>query len=325
MWEQTLNSLESLDPPIDSISQLKDVLDEIDGRVRRFVNMSEEDRAFRLFASALTRDDLRKSITLFGSSARSNTHVPYWRLGSGVINALVFSLLTFIAELKQNVIFAMEEPEIALPPHTQRRIVQFLQNNMDQSILTTHSPFVLEQFRPENVVLLERGGNSVLSARNIEVTGIKGKTYRGNLRRVLAEAMLGNGVLCVEGVSDGEVLYAASNVLEGCSTGIPYTPLDLSGVTVVQCEGDGGILGYGQFFKEIGLKTYAFYDQQKNTTVKDDIKTLFDAAWELDQTGIEYLLAEGTAIEVLRSFLETASEWDDYPVNSDNPGPFHLQ
>ena len=322
MWEQTLNSLESLNPPIDSISQLQDVLDEIDGRVRRFVNMSEEDRAFRLFASALTRDDLRKSITLFGSSARSNTHIPYWRLGSGVINALVFSLLTFIAELKQNVIFAMEEPEIALPPHTQRRIVQFLQNNMDQSILTTHSPFVLEQFRPENVVLLERGGNSVLSARNIEVTGIKGKTYRGNLRRVLAEAMLGNGVLCVEGVSDGEVLYAASNVLEGCSTSILYTPLDLSGVTVVQCEGDGGILRYGQFFKKLGLKTYAFYDQQKNITVKDEIETLFDAAWELDQTGIEYLLAEETAIGVLRSFLETASEWDDYPVNSANPDRF---
>lgn len=28
-----------------------------------------------------------------------------------------------IAELKQNVIFAMEEPETALPPHTQKRIV----------------------------------------------------------------------------------------------------------------------------------------------------------------------------------------------------------
>ena len=40
---------------------------------------------------------------------------------------MVFSLLTFIAELKSNVIFAMEEPEIAIPPHTQRRIVQFLQ------------------------------------------------------------------------------------------------------------------------------------------------------------------------------------------------------
>ena len=319
MWEQTLNALEGLEPPIDSIQQLQDMLDEIDSRVRRFVNMSEDDRAFQLYPSALTRDDLRKSITLFGASARSNAHIPYWRLGSGVINALVFSLLTFIAELKANVIFAMEEPEIAIPPHTQRRIVQFLQKNMDQSILTTHSPFVLEQFGPENVVLLERDTSGTLEGRQIKVSGIKSKTYRGNLRRILAESMLGNGVICVEGVSDAEVLYAASNVLESHDDELPYTPLDLSGVTVVQCEGDGGILRYGQFFKDLGLKAYAFYDLQKNAAIKDDIEDLFDDAWELEHTGIEHLLAEETDIKAIRTFLEKARGWDDYPSNSNRP------
>lgn len=319
MWEQTLNALESLDPPIDSIPQLRDVLDEIDGRVRRFVNMSENERAFQLYPSALTRDDLRKSITLFGASVRSNAHVPYWRLGSGVINALVFSLLTFIAELKINVIFAMEEPEIAIPPHTQRRIVQFLKKNMDQSILTTHSPFVLEQFDPENVVLLERDTNGTLKGRQIEISGIKAKTYRGNLRRILAESMLGNGVICVEGVSDAEVLYAASNVLESYDDALSYTPLDLSGVTVVQCEGDGGILRYGQFFRDLGLKIYAFYDCQKNSEIANDIDALFDGAWELEHTGIEYLLAEETDLDVVHTFLKKAGSWDDYPSNRNKP------
>ena len=319
MWEQTLNALESLDPPIDSIPQLRDVLDEIDGRVRHFVNMSEDERAFQLYPSALTRDDLHKSITLFGASARSNAHVPYWRLGSGVINALVFSLLTFIAELKVNVIFAMEEPEIAIPPHTQRRIVQFLQKNMGQLILTTHSPFVLEQLGPENVVLLERDTSGTLVGRQVKISGIKAKTYRGNLRRILAESMLGNGVICVEGISDAEVLYAASNVLEHYDYESSYTPLDLSGVTVVQCEGDGGILRYGQFFKDLGLKIYAFYDLRKNSEIANDIKALFDGAWELEHTGIEYLLAEETGIDVVRAFLEKAVNWDDYPSNRKNP------
>ena len=261
MWEQTLASMEHLDPAIDAIPQLRDILDEIDARVRRFVGLSAEDRAFRLYPSALTRESLRRSITLFGSSERSNTPVPYWRLGSGVINSMVFSLLTFIAELKFNVIFAMEEPEIAIPPHTQRRIVQFLRTRMDQAILTTHSPFVLEQYDPADVVLLERGDGGVVAGRHIQVTGIKAKSYKGNLRRVLAEAMLGNGVLCVEGISDSEAIYTASAVLEGDSHEGTYTPLDLSGVTVVQCEGNGGLLRYGQFFSAIGLRTYAFYDR----------------------------------------------------------------
>jgi putative ATP-dependent endonuclease of OLD family len=95
MWEQTLGQLESLDPPIDQIPQLKDILQDIDERARRFIPLTAGGQAFRLSPSALTREDLRRSITLFGSSERSNTPVPYWRLGSGVINALVFSLKRF--------------------------------------------------------------------------------------------------------------------------------------------------------------------------------------------------------------------------------------
>ena len=322
MWERTLASMEDLDPAIDAIPQLSEILDEIDARVRRFVGLSTEDRAFRLYPSALTRESLRRSITLFGSSERSNTPVPYWRLGSGVVNSMVFSLLTFIAELKSNVIFAMEEPEIAIPPHTQRRIVQFLRAKMDQSILTTHSPFVLEQFDPEDVVLLERRNDGVVAGRRIEVAGIKAKTYKGNLRRVLAEAMLGNGVLCVEGVSDGEAIYTASAVLEEDRPEGTYAPLDLSGVTVVQCEGDGGLLRYGKFFSEIGLRTYAFYDRQKNDAIADEIDDAFDATWELEQTGIEYLLADETTIDVIHGFLAETSEWDDYPRNPKNPERF---
>ena len=325
MWEQTLTSMEGLDPAIDAIPQLRSILDEIDGRVRRFVGLSTDDRAFRLYPSALTRNSLRRSITLFGSSERSNTPVPYWRLGSGIINSMVFSLLTFIAELKSNVIFAMEEPEIAIPPHTQRRIVQFLQKRMDQSILTTHSPFVLDQYEPGNVILLERGVDGGVTGRPIEVTGIKAKTYRGNLRRVIAEAMLGDGVLCVEGISDEEVIYSASAVLEEGSEVGTYTPLDLSGVTVVQCEGDGGILRYGKFFSALGLKTYALYDRTSNEAFRVEIKKIFDSTSELEQTGIEYLLGDETTIDVIRSFLAKASKWDDYPRESDQSWKVHIR
>ena len=51
MWEQTLASMEHLDPAIDAIPQLKEILDDIHTRVRRFVGLSTEDRAFRLYPS----------------------------------------------------------------------------------------------------------------------------------------------------------------------------------------------------------------------------------------------------------------------------------
>lgn len=323
MWEQTLLQLENLDPAIDQIPQLRDILKDIDDRARRFVPLSPDGPAFCLFPSVLTREDLRRSITLFGASERSNTPVPYWRLGSGVINALVFALLTFVAQLKKNVIFAMEEPEIAIPPHTQRRIVKFLRCRMQQTILTTHSPYVLEQFEPEGVVILDRDQACELEGRGVEITGIKAKAYRGNLRRVLAEAMLGTGVLCVEGVSDAEVLMAASEILEDRSEPGTYTSLDLSGITIVQCEGDGAILRYGEFFEALGKKIYAFYDKQSNAESAEEIDDLFDESWQLEQTGIEFLLADQLKIRLLRRFLQRASKWPDYPHNPKSPDYFH--
>ncbi|MEX0828047.1 MAG: AAA family ATPase, partial [Haliea sp.] len=63
---------------------------------------------------------------------------------------------------KQNVIFAMEEPEIALPPHTQKRIVDSVRFKSAQVLFTSHSPYVLEEFDPSQILVLQRA-NGVLS------------------------------------------------------------------------------------------------------------------------------------------------------------------
>jgi len=53
---------------------------------------------------------------LYGTGSKradgSDYAAPYQHQGTGTINALVLALLSLIAELKQNVIFAMEEPEM---------------------------------------------------------------------------------------------------------------------------------------------------------------------------------------------------------------------
>ena len=111
--------------------------------------------------SDLTRDMLRRTLTVFmGTGAKrpdgSVYSAPYQHQGTGTINTLVLALLSIIAELKQSVIFAMEEPEIALPPHTQKRIINSLRQKSAQAIFTSHSPYVLEEFEPAQVVVLKR-------------------------------------------------------------------------------------------------------------------------------------------------------------------------
>jgi putative ATP-dependent endonuclease of the OLD family len=132
MWHDTLARLQALDPAIGEIEQLRQIRSEIRARMGRFVNLAAGDDATAFFASELTREHLREVVRLFIAAEPSPHLVPFNRLGTGSINLLVFALLTFIAELKekQSVIFAMEEPEIALPPHTQRRVTRFVLSEM---------------------------------------------------------------------------------------------------------------------------------------------------------------------------------------------------
>jgi len=120
MWQDALGALEGLEPAIGEIEQLRTIRTNIRARLGKFVNLAPGDDSAAFFASELTREHLREVVRLFVATQPSNHPVPFARQGTGSLNLLVFALLTIIADLKdqQSVIFVMEEPEIALPPHT---------------------------------------------------------------------------------------------------------------------------------------------------------------------------------------------------------------
>jgi hypothetical protein len=82
-------------------------------------------------------------------------------IGKPFGKVLVFALLTYIADPRgpDSVIFAMEEPEIALSPHTQRRMTGFVTRTMGRAIVASHSPCVIERFDPDEVVVLNHDGH----------------------------------------------------------------------------------------------------------------------------------------------------------------------
>jgi len=261
MWRDTLTTLQTLDPAIGDVKQLKEVRAEIRSRLAKFVNLAPGDDSAAFFASDLTREHVREVVRLFVATEPSNHLVPYARQGTGSINLLVFALLTLIADLrgKQSVIFAMEEPEIALPPHTQRRVTRFVLHEMGQSIVTSHSPYVIEQFEPNNIVMLNRDDQGSLIGEPIDTAGVKPKAYRTE-RRQFAEAILSKAVLVVEGTTEAAVFSVASSVLEGLKPG-EYTHFDLAGVTIFTASGDGDVHRYGPIFKALAKMSFAVFDQ----------------------------------------------------------------
>lgn len=322
MWQDTLERLQSLKPSVGDVAQLKQVRQELRERMGRFVSLTPGDDATTFFASDLTREHLREVVRLFIAAEPIGYSIPFARLGTGSVNLLVFALLTVIADLKQkkSVIFAMEEPEIALPPHTQRRVSHFVLNEMGQAIVTSHSPYVIEQFEPQNIVILNRDSKGVLRGQPIDLTGFKPKTFKTE-RRQFAEAILSRAVLVVEGSTELALFPAASTVAEDVLGADKYRHFDMTGISIFNAGGDGTVPRYGPVFKALGKPVFGFYDQPNKALSADTQLKLadFDQFWESPEKGIENVLVNQTPVVVHRRFLSEVNEREDYPLQQCGP------
>lgn len=315
MWRDALGTLQDLDPAIGEIEQLKVIRENIRTRLGKFVNLAPGEDSAAFFASDLTREHLREVVRLFIATQPSNHSVPFSKQGTGSINLLVFALLTIIADLKedQSVIFVMEEPEIALPPHTQRRVTKYVVQQMGQSIVTSHSPYVIEQFDPENVVILSRDGDT-FSGAPIDTTSVKPKTYRTQ-RRQFAEAILSRAVFVLEGQTEMVAVHAVSSALEQFRD--DYSHVDLTGVTLFNAGNDREVPRYAPIFKALGKRVYGMRDKLNAPDAADATENIkqFDDFWESQETGIEQILVKQVPTSVLRSFLDEVVQRDDYPTS----------
>ena len=316
MWESTVKQLRALDPPIGDIPQLAGIQTQIKDRMARFVGLSADKDAAGFYASDLTRENLREVVQLFLKGQDSNHAVPFNRLGTGSVNALVFALLTHIADLRGNraIIFAMEEPEIALPPHTQRRIAKYLLRKMGQAIITSHSPYVIEEFNMANLRAISRTAGA-LSSDSIPPGVIKHSALRTN-RRQLAEAVLARGVIVAEGDTEAKMLAAASYMYEALDTSDAYAPLDLIGVSVFDAGAQSDVPKWGPFFGALKKVTFAFHDQPKAPWTAEQAAKLETYHYNLESAykGTEELLAAEVPPAVHRRFLDQAKYHPDYPT-----------
>jgi putative ATP-dependent endonuclease of OLD family len=308
LWERAIERLRKLDPPIgNDASEISPILKNIEARLAQYIPLHAPGDATKLFVSQLTREHLRKTLSFFLTTNEGQSAVPFFEAGTGTLNTLVLALLSFIAEAKpHNVIFAMEEPEIALPPHTQRRIANYLLEHTQQCFVTSHSPYVIERFDPAQIHVLQRNGTGAVAAKSIgEISPIKPKHYSRHARRALAEGMLGKGVVVTEGATEVAVLNAVAEKLEEFQ---PHLwSLDLSGITIFSVDGDGDLPPFGDFFKALGLKTYAFCDKKTRNEVETaKFNAAFDVPWETEYKGMEKLLTEEIPVDAIWTYLEDA-------------------
>lgn len=223
----------------------------------------------------------------------------------------MLALLSIIAELKQNVIFAMEEPETALPPHTQKRIVNSVREKSAQALFTSHSPYVLEEFEPAQIKVLKRANGVLTSVPASLPPTIKPKAYKAEFRARFCEAILAKYVLIVEGRTELDAMQAAARTLSQTDPQ-HFKSLEALGVAVIDARSDTQVAPLGNFFRALGKTVFAVFDKQDEAQLAL-IKAAVDHPYESHMKGFESLVLQGTNQNAIRRYALNVVADGDWP------------
>jgi putative ATP-dependent endonuclease of OLD family len=204
----------------------------------------------------------------------------------------------------------MEEPEIAIPPHTQKRIIDNVCKKSAQAIFTSHSPYVLGEFKPSEVLVLSRI-DGVLSGVSADYPpAVKPKAYRTEFRSRFCEAILARRVLILEGRTEYDAIPAAARRLNELHPD-EFKTLEGLGIAIIDAQTDSQVAPLGEHFKRLGKDVFAIFDQQTATS-KAAIVAAVNHPYESPERTFEKLILNSTAESALRRFgqsLVTGNEW----------------
>jgi putative ATP-dependent endonuclease of the OLD family len=302
MWEGMIGTLAGFDVASDPALGISGVLESIDKSLKKYVPREWGVKP-HLKVSNLTREHLRKVVTAFIATGTGDHAAPFFRQGTGTINMLVLAMLSQIAEDKQNVIFAMEEAETAIPPYAQKRIVHELRKLSAQSLFTSHSPYVLEEFSLDETVILSRCVGGQLSQSKIELPeSVKHKRYRQEFRTRFCEGLLSRRVLIAEGATEATAFPVAARRLSELNPAT-YASLEALGVCIIDAGTDTQIADLGTLYRSLGKRTFALCDKQTDpakAAIEAQVEHLFMHA----EKGIEDLILKNTTQAALDRFAD---------------------
>ncbi len=305
MWEDVLEKLRDVQVADKPEIGITEILTSVQNAIRKIVP-SEWAKNPKLLVSNMTRMHLRKILTVFMSTGVKTSKgkdyaAPFQYQGTGTINTLVLALLSIIAENKQNVIFAMEEPEIAIPPYTQKRVITNVIDKSSQAIFTSHSPYVLEEFNPKNILVVQRNNEGYMTVVAAQYPpAIKPKKYKEEFRKRFCEALLSRRVLITEGRTEYDSFPVCARKLSKMNSEL-YNSFEALGIAVISAETDSQIAPLGKFLKELGKEVFAVFDKQTSDDLAE-IESNVDYPFEAQEKGFENMVTNGIDIKALRRY-----------------------
>ena len=213
------DSLRAPAQPLEDDPQLRPIVEHVNSEIIRLLGRNNP---LRLRLTATDSAGVLESIVPHFVTEEGHV-TPSKRQGSGLISLQsLFLLLHFCRkrmEQGESFCMALEEPELHLPPATQRRVLSRLQSLSTQTIVSTHSPLVAGYCDATDLLVI-RNDDGVLRARPLlerpigqDATNAIRKLYQINPVE-LATAMMSDCVLVPEGKLDFDWLTLLTRAVE---------------------------------------------------------------------------------------------------------------
>lgn len=207
------------DAPLEKTAGLSQLVDRIN---KQLAELLPEAPRFQLRITATDSESLLRALVPHYASGDKRA-LPVGRHGMGLLSLQTFVLLLELGRERRNLgkpfIFAMEEPELHIPPGMQRRLIAQAASIAEQTICTSHSPRVAAYYSATAVQILDCNAKRLVATPLLvapldsTATAARRKLFHDDRAR-LVEALMHHRVLIPEGRSEYEWFRLLSEVVE---------------------------------------------------------------------------------------------------------------
>jgi len=265
--------------------------------------------------------------------------------GLGTQNLTIISLFRVMAKYirddeKKSVIYGIDEPEIGLHPHAQRHLLKSLEKLADYSqvLITTHSNNLVDIYKIENVIRVDRSNGKTVTYRT-ELSEQQKKVLEIHGDNI-EELFFCKRALIVEGKTETGFFAEASKKIienvsqEGLNNDRHYS-FDINSVSVINGQGDtiwhfvklikalhipfillidSDKLSIGlEKCKDLGMITQENYDHliaiSDDTTRRSELKLLNIWVCDIFETAICVDAEEATLWKIIESINFVKKNW----------------
>jgi putative ATP-dependent endonuclease of OLD family len=204
-------NLISLNTDVRNISYVKNATNKINNELNKLSFRNESQKLVLDMAG----DDINALLGKVNLAALTNEKLLAIG-GDGKLNQIFLALWTNkynidLGELNEVSFYCIEEPEAHLHPHQQRKLSEYLAETLNnQVIITTHSPQIISEFKPNSIIKLYQENGATLGANDGCSSEIEDELFNfaHRLDIISTEAFYANLVFLVEGQS--EILFYKS-------------------------------------------------------------------------------------------------------------------